>query len=159
MVQNQDEYETDARDLLQIPVPDVPTVKVDVEGIVRTQELPAGIVTATYKILRGGNPPEKILPRDPRRKLVVIQNLTGIIAASTPEFVMISTTKSGVSNNNLRGALLVSSNALVRYELPWADEMWAQGVEMASSGGVISAFTAPATGDSLLSLMTFSWSH
>lgn len=161
MVQNQRdyEYETDARDVLQVPVPEIPVARVEVEGIVRTQELPAGLVTATYKILRGGGRAEKILSRDPRRKLVIIQNLTSSIASATPEFVMISPTAAGVANNSLTGALLIAGNATVRYELPWPDEMWARGVEMASASGVISAFTAPATGDALISLMTFNWSH
>jgi len=153
---NYDTFDSAAtRDVLQEDPPNLAAVDVVVRGVVRTDEMPC-IPNASFKVLRANQPAEKVLSKNPRRKLVVVQNLSSLVAADASEFIMIARTKGQC--DAFAGFLLAAQNALVRYEFPWPDEMYARGINMASAAGVVGAFSA-ATTDCLLNIATFDWTE
>lgn len=147
--------EFDPPELLGQTEPDFPVTKVQVEGIVRTDEMPC-LVNAAWRVLKGSRDPEKVLNRNPRRKHVVVQNFTSNITGATGEFILISRTKAECAQ--FVGFLLPTGLQSVPYEFPWHDEMWARGVDLTASGGTATTFTQSTT-DSLLAVATFDWSR
>lgn len=139
--------------------PNVPPVPVVVGGVVRTDEMPC-IPEGRFVILRGSasapSPSVKIVQRNERRKLLVVQNISNIIAGDAAEGILISRTKGQC--DQFVGFLATAVNAMVRYEFPWPEEVWVRGVNVASASGVVGVISAAVT-DCILNVATFDWSH
>lgn len=128
------------------------TVPVEVQGIVRTDEMPTR-TTFHNRILKTGEDAVLILGEDPRRKKIIMWGLTLGVGVET---ICVGEQQSQVQA--FQGAHLAVGTVIVRYELATRDPVYARGCLVNETTGTFTGF-AVSTDDVLLSWAVEQWTN
>lgn len=141
-------------EVLQADEPDLPTVKVETEGVGLVQNAPCETFYRNWLMPTGQVEAEKILNADPRRKSVKLwwfglgNGITGICIANNK----------GDAQDG-RGAFLVNGTfTSATYPFDCRNELWARAILINNSGGTFSAF-AVTTDDAFLNAGIEQWAR
>lgn len=115
----------DVDEVYQQDDPSGETVSVTVENVVRTDQMPAHTFFRNT-VWPGSGEAEKILNADPRRRRAVIWIST---ASASGQGLCIATTRNDAQA--FAGAILISINAVTRFEFTGQTELYARGASWA----------------------------
>jgi len=147
-------YDTpDVEEVLQSDEPPS-SVPVTVVGPVLTEELPTRTAALRGMPILAGERAIKLCNADPRRKRVILWTSIPLDAEQTK--VCVGTTEEEA--NNFSGALVESPNAISRYELTYAGELWGRACIIVDTVGIFENL-APSLQDIYLSIVTEQWAN
>lgn len=157
MTDTNETFDTPSGDeVLQLDDP-MPTVPVAVQGIVQTDEMPTRWGYMGNKLLHAGGNPVSLLPYHPQRKRVILWTYyLGAAPADTAIGAMIGPSFADVSGFN--GAILLSLNAITRYEFTGNGELWARGVDVRNVAGALTEIDVNSN-DVLVNIVTEDWAR
>jgi hypothetical protein len=133
----------------------MPAVPVEIEGVVRVDEMPTKLGSCRAVLLPRTTRAQMVLPRDPRRKRVILWPCVRLDSEET--LVCISNNESDA--NQFIGVLLESGpNAVARYEFSFQDEIYARPCIINDTAGVVTGMAA-STQDVILSVVSEQWAN
>jgi hypothetical protein len=132
-------------------------VPVSIDGVVRVDEMPTELGMLGNILLPTGGQPVKVLSANPRRKRIIAWiYYAGTAPANTLIGAMLG--RSFAECSGFTGPVLWSMNAITRYEFSFQSELWARGVNVENTLGVVDGIVV-STNDVLINVVTEDWAR